>query len=221
MMLQRSFRNSWRAVSAKANYASNLHCLHAKTILRPPSPPLGCLAEPQARPAQRERKRQAAAAHRAWELGGDLLRLVADAELRDVALRLVRVQRACQHADERRLARPILAQHHLSRAHTLFNYRVLNLSLPAGIRTSSEASHSRPASPGPRTHVEDIEILQPPACTHVKVIDCLFLPIPVCPAASHTDNILLLLHCAEQAHQQTWQALSYKGRFAVEFSAVK
>ena len=71
--------------------------------------------------AQGKRKTRVIAAHRTRELGGDLLRLVADAELRDVALSVVRIERARQHADERRLARPILAQHHLVQAHTRMN----------------------------------------------------------------------------------------------------
>lgn len=53
------------------------------------------------------------ATHRGCELGGDLLRLVADIELRDLsALFIIWWEHACQHPDESGLACAILPQHH-------------------------------------------------------------------------------------------------------------
>ena len=50
-------------------------------------------------------------AHRGGELGRDLLRLIGHPELRDFQCLVVRLQHACQHADEGGLSCPILSQH--------------------------------------------------------------------------------------------------------------
>ena len=50
-------------------------------------------------------------AHSAGELGADFLRLVAHVVLGELAEMVIWLQHACQHADEGRLARAVLAQH--------------------------------------------------------------------------------------------------------------